>query len=117
MVENKDSVIRLQILCVFLIPLSPHLTITNNLQFDDIPVVLFLLLLALNLYNNKIKIFKINQFLPLLMFIFYITLQNYLLNGKIFFSDNIRFLFYLALMITIISVENLNFLKTYSLML
>ena len=113
MVENKDSVIRLQILCVFLIPLSPHLTITNNLQFDDIPVVLFLLLFALNLYNNKIKIFKINQFLPLLMFIFYITLQNYLLNGKIFFSDNIRFLFYLALMITIISVENLNFLKNF----
>ena len=113
MVENKDSLIRLQILCVFLIPLSPPLTITNNLQFDDIPVVLFLLLFALNLYNNKIKIFKINQFLPLLMFIFYITLQNYLLNGKIFFSDNIRFLFYLALMITIISVENLNFLKNF----
>ena len=117
MVENKDSVIRLQILCVFLIPLTPHLTITNNLQFDDIPVALFLLLFAINLYNNKIKIFKIREFLPLLMFIFYITFQNYLLNGKLIFSDNIRFIFYLVLMITIISIENLNFLKNFYLYL
>ena len=76
MVENKDSVIRLQILCVFLIPLTPHLTITNNLQFDDIPVALFLLLFAINLYNNKIKIFKIREFLPLLMFIFTLNFTN-----------------------------------------
>ena len=117
MVENKDSVIRLQILCVFLIPLTPHLTITNNLQFDDIPVALFLLLFAINLYNNKIKIFKIREFLPLLTFIFYITFQNYLLNGKLIFSDNLRFIFYLVLMITIISIENLNFLKNYYLYL
>ena len=117
MVKNKDIVIRLQILCVFLIPLTPHLTITKNLQFDDIPVALFLLLFAINLYNNKIKIFKIKEFLPLLMFIFYITFQNYLLNGKLIFSDNIRFIFYLVLMITIISVENLNFLKNFYLYL
>jgi len=117
MVENKDSVIRLQILCVFLIPLTPHLTITNNLQFDDIPVVLFLLLFAINLYNNKIKIFKIREFLPLLMFIFYITFQNYLLNGELIFSENLRFIFYLGLMITIISIENLNFLKNFYLYL
>jgi len=117
MVENKDSVIRLQILCVFLIPLTPHLTITKNLQFDDIPVALFLLLFAINLYNNKIKIFKIREFLPLLMFIFYITFQNYLINGNLIFSDNIRFTFYLLLMITILSTENLNFLKNYYLYL
>ena len=117
MVENKDILIRLQILFVFLIPLTPHLTITNNLQFDDIPVALFLLLFAINLYNNKIKIFKIREFLPLLMFIFYITFQNYLLNGKLIFSDNIRFIFYLVLMITIISIENLNFLKNFYLYL
>ena len=117
MVENKDILIRLQILFVFLIPLTPHLTITNNLHFDDIPVALFLLLFAINLYNNKIKIFRIKEFLPLLMFIFYITFQNYLLNGKLIFSDNIRFIFYLVLMITIISVENLNFLKNFYLYL
>ena len=117
MVENKDILIRLQILFVFLIPLTPHLTITNNLHFDDIPVALFLLLFAINLYNNKIKIFRIKDFLPLLMFIFYITFQNYLLNGKLIFSDNIRFMFYLVLMITIISIENLNFLKNFYLYL
>ena len=49
------------------------------------------------------------------MFIFYITFQNYLLNGKLIFSDNIRFIFYLMLMITIISIENLNFQKFLSL--
>ena len=113
MVENKDSLIRLQILCVFLIPLTPHLTITDNLQFDDIPVALFLLLFALNLYNKKIKFFKIKELLPISMFIFYITFQNYLINGKLIFSDNIRFTFYLVLMITILSIDNLNFLKNF----
>tara|TARA_B100000035_G_scaffold7581_1_gene6595 strand:+ start:3052 stop:4236 length:1185 start_codon:yes stop_codon:yes gene_type:complete len=113
MVKNKDSVIILQILCVFLIPLTPHLTITDNLQFDDIPVALFLLLFALNLYNKKIIFFKIKEFLPLSMFIFYITFQNYLINGKLIFSDNIRFTFYLVLMITILSVKNLDFLKSF----
>lgn len=113
MVKNKDSVIILQILCVFLIPLTPHLTITDNLQFDDIPVALFLLLFALNLYNKKIIFFKIKEILPLSMFIFYITFQNYLINGKLIFSDNIRFTFYLVLMITILSVKNLDFLKSF----
>ena len=113
MVENKDSLIRLQILCVFLIPLTPHLTITDNLQFDDIPVALFLLLFALNLYNKKIKFFKIKELLPISIFIFYITFQNYLINGKLIFSDNIRFTFYLVLMITILSIDNLNFLKNF----
>jgi len=117
MVKNKDNLISLQILCVFLIPLTPHLTISDNLQFDDIPVALFFLFFALNLYTKKIKFFNFKEYLPLLTFIFYITFQNYLINGNLIFSDNIRFTFYLLLMITILSTENLNFLKNYYLYL
>ena len=117
MVKNKDNLISLQILCVFLIPLTPHLTISDNLQFDDIPVALFFLFFALNLYTKKIKFFNFKEYLPLLTFIFYITFQNYLINGNLIFSDNIRFTFYLLLLITILSTENLNFLKNYYLYL
>ena len=117
MVKNKDNLISLQILCVFLIPLTPHLTISDNLQFDDIPVALFFLFFALNLYTKKIKFFNFKEYLPLLTFIFYITFQNYLINGNLIFSDNLRFTFYLLLLITILSTENLNFLKNYYLYL
>ncbi len=117
MVKNKNSLIRLQILCVFLIPLTPHLTITDNLQSDDIPVALFFLFFALNLYNKKIKFFNIKEFFPLITFIIYITFQNYLINSNLIFSDNIRFIFYLVLMITILSIESLDFLKNYFLYL
>jgi len=117
MVKNKDNLISIQILCVFLIPLTPHLTIADNLQFDDIPVALFFLFFALNLYTKKIKFFNFKEYLPLLTFIFYITFQNYLINGNLIFSDNIRFTFYLLLLITILSTENLNFLKNYYLYL
>ena len=51
------------------------------------------------------------------MFIFYITFQNYLLNGELIFSENLRFIFYLGLMITIISIDNLHFLKNFYLYL
>jgi len=117
MVKNKDNLISLQILCVFLIPLTPHLTISDNLQFDDIPVALFFLFFALNLYTKKIKFFNFKEYLPLSTFIFYITFQNYLINGNLIFSDNLRFTFYLLLLITILSTENLNFLKNYYLYL
>ena len=80
MVKNKDNLISIQILCVFLIPLTPHLTISDNLQFDDIPVALFFLFFALNLYTKKIKFFNFKEYLPLSTFIFYITFQNYLIN-------------------------------------
>lgn len=117
MVKDRDNLIRLQILCVFLIPLTPHLVLTDNFQLDDIPVVLFFLFFALNLYSKKIKFFNIKEYLPLLIFIFYITFQNFLINGNFIFSDNIRFTFYLLLMITIFSIENLNFLNNYYLYL
>ena len=56
-------------MCIFN-TINPSSKISNNLQFDDIPVALFLLLFAINLYNNKIKIFKIREFLPLLILFF-----------------------------------------------
>ena len=44
MVESKNYLIQAQLALVFLIPVTPHIEISNNLQLDDIPVVLFFVL-------------------------------------------------------------------------
>ena len=81
MVKYKDSLIKFQIFSIFLIPLVPHFKITDNFQFDDIPVVLFLLFFFLNLYNKNFQIRNFKDSIPIILFIFYITLQNLLINN------------------------------------
>ena len=93
MVKYKDSLIKFQIFSIFLIPLVPHFKITDNFQFDDIPVVLFLLFFFLNLYNKNFQIRNFKDSIPIILFIFYITLQNLLINNELIFSDNLRFTF------------------------
>ena len=50
MVESKNYLIQAQLAFVFLIPVTPHIEISNNLQLDDIPVVLFFVLFTLNIF-------------------------------------------------------------------
>ena len=97
MVKYKDSLIKFQILSIFLIPLVPHFKITDNFQSDDIPIVLFLLFFFLNLYSKNFQIRNFKDSIPLILFIFYISLQNLLINNELIFSDNLRFTFYLIL--------------------
>ncbi len=113
MVKYKDSLIKFQIFSIFLIPLVPHFKITDNFQFDDIPVVLFLLFFFLNLYNKNFQIRNFKDSIPIILFIFYITLQNLLINNELIFSDNLRFTFYLILLFTVMNIKNLDFLKNY----
>jgi len=113
MVKYKDSLIKFQIFSIFLIPLVPHFKITDNFQFDDIPVVLFLLFFFLNLYNKNFQIRNFKDSIPIILFIFYITLQNLLINNELIFSDNLRFTFYLILLFTVTNIKNLDFLKNY----
>ena len=56
MVKYKDQLIKLQFLVIFLIPLTPHIKITNFLQLDDLPVVIFLIstLIPINLKSSII---------------------------------------------------------------
>ena len=54
MVESKNYLIQAQLVLIFLIPLTPHIEISNNLQLDDIPVVLFFVLFTLNVFLKNI---------------------------------------------------------------
>ena len=113
MVKYKDSLIKFQIFSIFLIPLVPHFKITDNFQFDDIPVVLFLLFFFLNLYSKNFQIRNFKDSISIILFISYITLQNLLINNELIFSDNLRFTFYLLLLFTVTNIKNLDFLKNY----
>ena len=80
MVKYKDQLIKLQFLVIFLIPLTPHIKITNFLQLDDLPVVIFLILFFVNIYIKNIQKFYFKEVTPLIFFILYISIQNIILN-------------------------------------
>ena len=103
MVEFKDKLVNFQLLLVFLIPITPHIEIAESIQLDDIPVILFFFLFLINIYNQKINKLFFKETLPFIYFISYITIQNFLINGDLFFSDNIRYLFYLLIFVTILN--------------
>lgn len=114
MVKYKNVLIKLQVLTLFLIPLTPHYVINANFHTDDIPVLLFFILFLLNIYFNNIKSLFIKKLIPLLIFIMYIGAQNIFLNESIFFSDLIRYIFYLLILIFVLNVEDLiNFNTNY----
>lgn len=107
MVKFKDKLIYFQVFFAFLIPVTPHLYISENLQFDDIPVILFFLLFLYNIYLKNIKIIYFNQLLPILIFTTYIFIQNILINENFLFTEGFRYLFYTALFITLFNAKNL----------
>lgn len=105
MVKFKNQISKVQILTLFTIPLIPHYFISSNVHTDDLPVLFFLILFLLNFYfNKKFKLFY-KELIPLIMFILYIAIQNYSLNGEIFSSDFFRYLFYLAVFLTILNIH------------
>ena len=113
MVESKNYLIQAQLALVFLIPLTPHIEISNNLQLDDIPVVLFFVLFTLNIFLKNIHKFYFKEGAAILLFIAYISIQNYVINENFLFSDVIRYIFYLLLLITILNLKSSKFLDKY----
>ena len=113
MVKYKNQLIKLQFLFLFLIPLTPHFEILNNLQLDDIPVLLFLILFTVNIFLNSIQKFYFKEVFPLIIFIIYITIQNYIINNSLFFSDNIRYIFYLVVIVSLLNLKDTNFTDNY----
>jgi len=99
MVKFKDYVIKLQFILLLIIPLVPHFDFLTLLHLDDLPVVLFIFLSSFQLFfsNEKLKAFA--KLYPILFFLIYITVQNYFINGNIIFSDNLRYTFYLFVLI------------------
>ena len=113
MVESKNYLIQAQLALVFLIPVTPHIEISNNLQLDDIPIVLFVVLFILNVFLKNIHKFYFKEGAAILLFIAYISIQNYVINENFLFSDVIRYIFYLLLLVTILNLKNSKFLDQY----
>ena len=80
MAKYKNQLIKLQFLVIFFIPLTPHIKITNFLQLDDLPVLLFLILFFVNIFIKNIQKFYFKEVTPLIIFILYISIQNLRLN-------------------------------------
>ena len=108
MVKFKNELIYFQILFAFLIPITPHLYISDNLQLDDIPVLVFFLLFICNIYLKNIKIVYFNKLLPIFIFTTYIFVQNIFINEIYLFTEGFRYLFYITLFVTLLNCGNLN---------
>ena len=99
MVKFKDNVIKLQFISLLIIPIVPHLDFFLFLHLDDIPVILFIFLSFFQIFfsDQKFKLFS-NTY-SILVFLIYITVQNYFINRNVIFSDNLRYTFYLFVLI------------------
>ena len=117
MVKSKNYLVKAQLASVFLIPVTPHIEIFNNLQLDDIPILIFFVLFVFNIFLKNIKKFYSKEITPILLFIFYMFFQNFFINGNLLFSDLIRYIFYLILLITILNLKNSEFLDRFLFML
>ena len=117
MVKSKNYLVKVQLALVFLIPVTPHIEISNNVQLDDIPILLFFVMFMLNVFLKTIQKLYFKEIIPILLFIVYISIQNYLINENFLFSDLIRYIFYLTLLVTILNVKNSKFLDKYLFML
>ena len=113
MVKSKNYLVESQLALVFLIPVTPHIEISSILQLDDIPILLFFVLFVINIYLKNINQFYLKEIIPISLFIAYISIQNYFINGNLLFSDSIRYIFYLILLITILNLKNSQFMDRY----
>tara|TARA_B100000674_G_scaffold227269_1_gene186893 strand:- start:1079 stop:2263 length:1185 start_codon:yes stop_codon:yes gene_type:complete len=111
MVKFKNKLVSVQLLLVFLIPITPHLEITNNIQLDDIPIFLFFLIFVINVFTKNINNLFFKETLPFIYFIIYITAQNFIINSELLYSENLRYLFYLVIFITILNDYSSKFVK------
>ena len=108
MVKYKDKLINFQLFLVFLIPITPHISISSYIELDDIPVILFLVLFMINIYLKNLKQIFYRQLIPICIFTFYIFVQNIFINNELIFSDGMRYIFYTALYISLLSDNDLN---------
>ena len=113
MVESKNYLVKLQLALVVLIPVTPHIKISNIFQLDDIPILLFFAIFVINIFLKNINKFYFKEIIPISLFITYISIQNYFINGNLFFSDVMRYIFYLILLITVLNLKNSQFLDKY----
>ena len=89
-----------KIFFLFLLPLLPHIDLgVRFIQLDDIPVLIFFILFALDRKNYKLENLKEVNYL--FLFLIYIIFQNLFLTSGSFNTEIIRFLLYLFVFIEI----------------
>lgn len=96
---------KISISTLFFIPIIPHLNIVENfLHTDDLPIIIFVSLSIYEILRKKKLIFDDNL-KYLIIFITYITIQNYVINKTFLSSDSLRFTFYLLLFVFVINFK------------
>ncbi len=96
---------KISISTLFFIPIIPHLNIIENfLHTDDLPIIIFVCLAIYEILRKKKLIFDDNL-KYLIIFITYITIQNYVINKTFLSSDSLRFSFYLLLFVYVVNFK------------
>jgi hypothetical protein len=96
---------KISISTLFFIPIIPHLNIIENvLHTDDLPIIIFVCLAIYEILRKKKIIFDDN-IKYLIIFITYITIQNYVINKTFLSSDSLRFSFYLLLFVYVVNFK------------
>ena len=96
---------KISISTLFFIPIIPHLNIVENfLHTDDLPIIIFVSLSIYEILRKKKIIFDDN-IKYLIIFITYITIQNYVINKTFLSSDSLRFSFYLLLFVYVVNFK------------
>ena len=96
---------KISISILFFIPIIPHLNIVENfLHTDDLPIIIFVCLAIFEILRKKKLIFDDNL-KYLIIFIIYITIQNYVINKTFLSSDSLRFSFYLLLFVYVVNFK------------
>ncbi len=96
---------KISISTLFFIPIIPHLNIVENfLHTDDLPIIIFVCLAIYEILRKKKLIFDDNL-KYLIIFITYITIQNYVINKTFLSSDSLRFSFYLLLFVYVVNFK------------
>ena len=98
---------------MFFISIIPHFNIIPGLiHTDDLPVFLFFLTGMYFLIKGQISL-KIEKYMYIVFFIFYLLIQNLFVKGEFLHSEILRFVFYLFVLIFISIFGEKNYINTF----
>ena len=98
---------------MFFISIIPHFNIIPGLiHTDDLPVFLFFLIGMYFLIKGQISL-KIEKYMYIVFFIFYLLIQNLFVKGEFLHSEILRFGFYLFVLIFISIFGEKNYVNTF----
>ena len=94
----KNKIRSNYIYLIFLIPIIPHFeTSFRFLHTDDIPIVLYFIFFIFE--NKKMFCSKVRKFLPIILFISYLLIQNLALSRGEVNTEIFRYFFYFLIFV------------------